>query len=79
MSKIIEEKISLIDSAMGPVAVKTTTIEGFNVDDFVKTTIESKAQFLRLKNKAALVNPLDVNNRPPVELDDVSIGGYDGF
>jgi len=78
MSKVIKETTSLLDSAMGPVAVTTTEFEKYDVDDFVQATVKSKAQYLRIVSKAKEINPLEVENRPPVDIANVKLGGYHG-
>jgi hypothetical protein len=77
VSKIIKESTSLVDSAIGPVAVTTQEFEGYDVDDYVRSATQSKAEYLRILNKASTVNTLDAEDRPPVDLDDIKIGGFD--
>jgi hypothetical protein len=76
MAKISDEKTSLLDSAIGPVAVTTTKYSQFSIDDYVSITVKSKAEYLRLLKKAAEVNPLEAENRPPVSIGGINLGGY---
>lgn len=78
MADIVEEKTSLLDSAIGPVAVTSTVFSKFNIDDYVQTCVMSKGEYLRILNKAATVDPLNAKNRPPVTLGGINLGGYDG-
>lgn len=78
MADIIDESTSLLDSAIGPVAVTTTTYKGYNIDDYVRAAVVGRAELLRILNKARTINPLDVRNRPPVNIGDISLGGFDG-
>lgn len=77
MAEVVDEKTSLMDSALGPVAVTTTTYNKFDVDDYVALTVQSKAEYLRILNKAAQVDPLEARNRPPVTVGGTNLGGYD--
>lgn len=76
-AKILEEKISMLDSAVGPVRVTSQLLENVDIDDFVSTTVVSKAEFLRALTKIAAVNPQDTVGRPPVRLDGNELGGHD--
>ena len=78
MADIINQKTSLLDSAIGPVAVTTTEYQNFDIDDYVAMSVQSKAEYLRVLTKAATIDPLQVKGRPPVTIGGVSLGGYDG-
>lgn len=67
---------SVIDSAIGPLKVRRATMTGFDVDDFVSTTVDSQATHLRMLNAMDKTNPLFAKNRPPVRLGDKEVGGY---
>ena len=77
MADIVDEKKSLMDSAIGPVLVTTTTYANYTVDDYVKMSSASQAEYLRILNKASTVDPLDAKGRPPVNVGDYSLGGID--
>lgn len=72
----ISKQVAVIDSAIGPFIVETAEVSGFDVDAHVKTTIESQAIFLQVKNSIAKADPRFAKNRPPVIAGDVGIGGY---
>ena len=77
MAKLVDQKTSLMDSALGPVSVTTNTYENYDVDDYVAASVQGKAESMRMLNKAATVDPLDVKGRPPVTVDGVILGGTD--
>ena len=78
MADVLDSKTSLLDSAIGPVAVTTTSYSNFTIDDYVTTTVMAKAGYLRILNKASTVDPLLAKDRPPVSIGGYSLGGYDG-
>lgn len=77
MAEVLDQKTSLLDSAVGPVAVTTTKFKNFDIDDYVSLSVKSKAEYLRLLNKATQVDPLEARNRPPVTVGGNTLGGYD--
>jgi len=79
MAKEVDSKSNIVDSAMGPVTIVEITHTGFDVDDFVATTVESQGTHLRLMTLARSVKSTEVKGRPTVNLEDVSLGGYDGY
>lgn len=78
MAKLVDSKQSMLDSAIGPVMVTTESYTGFDVDDFVHTTVVSQATKLRMKRMASNANPDLANNRDRVLIDDIEAGGYSG-
>ncbi len=78
MAKLVDSKQSMLDSAIGPVIVTTEKYTGFDVDDFVHTTVLSQATKLQLKRLAQNADPELANNRDRVQIDDVEAGGYNG-
>lgn len=78
MAKLIDSKQSMLDSAIGPVIVTTESYTGFDVDDFVHTTIISQATKLQMKRLASNADPELATNRDRVQIDDVEAGGYNG-
>lgn len=66
----------LVDSAVGPCMVQTDSFTGFDIDDFVKSTVDSQAIYLRLYQLVSTVNPQIALNRPPVITGDITVGGY---
>jgi len=79
MAEVLEEKTSLLDSALGPVLVTTSTIRGLDIDDFVQSAVIGKAEYLRVLNKASQVNPLEAKGKPVVRLGGYVLGGYDAI
>jgi hypothetical protein len=77
-AKLVSEITSLMDSALGPVAVTSTTYTNFDVDDYVSLTVKSKAEHLRLLTKASKVDPTEVTGRPIVTVGGTNLGGYNG-
>lgn len=70
-------KVTLLNSAIGPVSVVTEKKSAFDIDDYVSLTVQSKGDFLRILNKARSVKDLEARGRPIVRVGDVVKGGYD--
>ena len=66
----------LFDSAIGAVKVKQSNVVGFDIDDFVSTTVNSIAISIQMFNKASTVNPTFTKNRRIVSVGGVTVGGY---
>ena len=77
MAEVLTEKTSLLDSAIGPVAVTTTNYKNFDIDDYVSLCVQSKAEYMRVLYKASQIDPLQVKGRPPVTVGGLSLGGFD--
>ena len=73
---IVSESTHLVDSAIGPLAVTEKELTGFDIDDYVHTTVRSQAILLRMKEKAGTADPAFAADRPPVDIEDVSVGGF---
>ena len=78
MAKIIKETVSLLNSGIGPVSVTTTEMEKYDIDDYVQLTVKSKANYLKILTKANSTDPLDAENKPPVAIGPINVGGYHG-
>lgn len=76
-AELINQQVSMLDSAIGPVLVTTTTYEGMDIDDYVSVTIMAKAEYLRALYKILLINPLYTVGRPVVNLGGTALGGFD--
>ena len=74
---LIDQKISMLDSAIGPIQVTSEVYNNFDVDDFVSFTVKGKAEYLIAINKLQYVNPIYTAGRPPVRLNGTSVGGFD--
>lgn len=68
----------LFDSAIGSIKVKQSTVIGFDIDDYVTTTVQSIATTIQMYNKATLANLNFTQNRRIVSVGGVSVGGYNG-
>lgn len=74
-----DSKVTLLNSAVGPVTVVTEKKSTFDIDDYVSLTVQSKGDFLRLLNKARSIKDLEAKGRPIVRIGDVVKGGYDAI
>lgn len=77
MADVKNEKKSLMDSAIGPVLITTTAYTNYTVDDHVRMTVAGNAEYLRILNKAAVIDPLEAKDRPPVNIGGYALGGKD--
>lgn len=66
----------LVDSAIGPIRVTISSVEGFDVDDYVTSTIQSMAIAIKMFNVASKVNTDFTTNRRKVSVGGVTVGGY---
>ena len=73
---ILGSATHLIDTAIGPIAIVTTELEGMDVDDYVHIVTRSQAVKLDMINAVRAVNTTLTSNRPPVELGGIRVGGY---
>jgi hypothetical protein len=73
-----EQKTSfnLIDSAIGPMGVQSTTYINFDIDDYVHTTVLSQAVLLKTILAAKNADPALASSRPPVNLEGTTLGGF---
>ena len=76
MSTEISSILSILDCAVGPVAVKETTVTDFDIDDFVHLVNTEHGEKLNLYQKATRANTDLAVNRIPVDIGDVSMGGF---
>lgn len=67
---------SVLDSAIGPLKVRQSKITGFDIDNFVSTTVDSQATHLRMLYLMDTADPRFTKDRPPVRLADKEVGGY---
>jgi hypothetical protein len=66
----------LVDSAIGAINVQNSLIVGYDIDDFVTSTVKSLAVTIQIYNKASNVNPKFTTNRRIVSIAGVTVGGY---
>lgn len=76
MAKILDSTTFLTDTAIGPFATTITTLEGYDIDDFVHTTVKSQGIRLQLLYRVINADTRLTDNRPRVEVDGISVGGY---
>lgn len=68
----------VFDSAIGGIKVQQSVVLGFDVDDFVTSTVESIANTIKMYNLAvqAANDPNSSQNRNIVSISGVTVGGY---
>ena len=76
MATTLSESTNLVDSAIGPLAVREQVVEGYDIDDHVHSTARAQALQLRLKYRAQLADQRFTGDRPPIDIEDVQVGGY---
>ena len=74
--KVIDTVSNLVDTAIGPVAVTISTVQGFDIDDYVHSTVRAQGIKLQIMQAARTADPRLAKNRPPIDLDGVTLGGY---
>lgn len=75
---VIQDTISdkIVDTAIGPVRVTTSTVTGFNIDDHVSAQVTSIAIAIKMYNLVTTVNTQAAKNRRKVSIGGVTVGGY---
>lgn len=68
----------MFDSAIGSINVQQSTVVGFDIDDFVTTTVQSIARTISMYNVVTTANSNFTQDRPIVSVGGVSVGGYGG-
>jgi hypothetical protein len=76
MATVAHVTTNLVDTAIGPVAVSDSLVDGFDVDDLVHSIVRAQAIKLQLIQKVRTADPRLAKNRPPVNLDGNAIGGF---
>lgn len=76
MATTVSSSTTLVDTAIGPLAVTQATLSGFDIDDFVHSTVIAQATKLQMVYRIQTVDPRLTKGRPPVALDGQAIGGY---
>jgi hypothetical protein len=77
MTEVSKSEV-IIDSAVGPFVIETREVIGFDIEDYVRTTIESQAIHLQIRQAIQKVDPRFTKNRTPVVSGDIGVGGYGG-
>ena len=73
---VVDTEFVIIDSAIGPVGLISQTVSGFDIDDFVHTTVLSIAKTLQLQQAALTADPQIAKNRIPVVIGNAVVGGF---
>jgi len=67
---------NLIDTAIGAVWVNRSVAVGFDIDDFVSTTVKNTAISVKLYNLAGTVDTQLAQNRRIVSIGGATVGGF---
>lgn len=76
MATVVNESTVLVDSAVGPLQVNLKEVAAFDIDDYVHMTLRSEAMRVQLKRRALSVNTKLAANRPPINIEEASAGGF---
>jgi len=76
MANIVTTTTSLVDTGIGPVSVINSVVDNFDIDDFVHSTVRAQCIKLQLINAIQTADPTLATNRPPLNLDNNTIGGF---
>lgn len=68
----------IFDSAIGSIKVKQATVVGFDVDDYVTSTVVSMAVTIGMYNHVISADSRLTQNRRIVSIGGVTAGGYSG-
>ena len=74
--KVVSSNEHILDTAAGPVSVTVSQVESYDIDDYVHTAVRSLAQTIRLYNAAKSADTRLSENRDPVSIGDVQVGGF---
>lgn len=66
----------VVDTAIGAVNVTKSVVSGFDVDDFVTSTVVSLCRSIQMYNTASSADPQFTQNRRIVSIGGVTVGGY---
>lgn len=67
---------NLVDSAIGSINVTISTVTGFDIDDYVSTTVQSLAISIKMFNLAQSVSSQGAATRRKVSIAGATVGGY---
>lgn len=68
----------IFDSAIGSIKVKQSTVVGFDIDDYVTSTVISMAVTIGMYNQVISADSRLTQNRRIVSIGGVTAGGYNG-
>ena len=66
----------VVDTAIGAINVQKSVVTGFDVDDFVTSTVVSLCRTLQMYNTASTADTQFTQNRRIVSVGGVTVGGY---
>lgn len=67
---------NLVDSAIGAINITISNVTGFDIDDYVSTTVQSTAISIKMFNLAQSVNSQAAKGRRAVSIGGATVGGY---
>lgn len=76
MANEISSTLSVMDTAVGPVAIKEAIVDNYDIEDFIHDVLINHAEKLSLYQKALRADKTIAENRTPVVVGDVSVGGF---
>lgn len=72
------EEVSLVDTAVGPISVRTAVFSGYDIEDFVHDMVMSQGVQLRVFNAAGNADQRYTGDRLPVNIGGLEVGGFTG-
>lgn len=76
MGQVVNSTVGIADSGIGPLSVTVSTVENFDIDDFVHSVVRAQCITLQLVNAIQQANPTLAADRPPLNINGNTIGGY---
>lgn len=76
MATISNTVTNLVDSAIGPLSVTESTVDNFDIDDFVHSVTRAQCLQLQMINAIQVVDTNFTSNRPPLNLGGYNVGGF---
>ena len=76
--KVLSTQTHLVDTAVGPVSVVSQEVVGYDVDDYVHSSVREIAQRLRLYKAAIDADDSLSSGRIPVQVGNIRVGGFRG-
>lgn len=76
MAREISSTLSVMDTAVGPVAIKESVVDNYDIEDFIHDVLIDHAEKLSLYQKATRADKDLAENRTPVAVGDANVGGF---
>jgi hypothetical protein len=76
MATELSSTVTILDIATGPVAIKESTVEEFDIEDFVSLATTEFAEKVKLYQKALRADPEFTSQRTPVIIGGKILGGF---